>query len=736
MTPIDILLSQLHDFKRRGAGYIARCPAHDDKEASMSISSGEDGRVLLKCFAGCKVEDIVSALDLKMADLFAGGKGGTISPPTTVQSCNAKAKRDEIIKHLPVSSICSALQTKQRPIIPPGVTLAQYAHAKRLPIDFLQGLGMRDMTYLNQHAVRIPYKTEGGDESAVRFRLAMEKKDGEDTRFRWKTGSKPLLYGLWRLPQCRQQGYVVLVEGESDCQTLWFHNIPALGIPGAGNWKEARDAAYLENVSLIYVIIEPDSGGEAVKKWLANSTISSRAKLINLGEYKDPSGLYLADPTQFLARWQKAVDGAIPWSDLAAADLHSEQKKAWSLCKDLAQAPHILDLLAGELPRLGVVGEDRLAKIIYMAITSRLLEHPISLAIKGPSSAGKSYITMRVLAFVPPDAYYALSAMSEKALAYSEENLSHRVLVLYEAAGMSGEFVNYLIRSLLSEGHIRYETVEKTKDGLRAKVIERKGPTGLMVTTTAIGLHPENETRLLSITVTDTQEQTRSILLAMAGTPGAGEVDPAPWHALQQWLAKGERRVVVPYAQALAQLIPPISIRLRRDFGALLNLIKTHALLHRASRERDPDGHIIATLGDYAAVRGLVGDLIGEGVEAMISPTIRETVGILNEIIREGKEEATLTDIASRLKLDKSAASRRIKVAVKKGFIRNLETRKGLPAKLVCGDLLAEEIEVLPGLEKLEGCTVACGEEGIDTPPPPHMAKPEELLNLYEGEIA
>jgi hypothetical protein len=193
---------------------------------------------------------------------------------------------------------------------------------------------------------------------------------------------------------------------------------------------------------------------------------------------------------------------------------------------------------------------------------------------------------------------------------------------------------------------------------------------------------------------------------------------------------------VVPYAQALAQLIPPISIRLRRDFGALLNLIKTHALLHRASRERDPDGHIIATLGDYAAVRGLVGDLIGEGVEAMISPTIRETVGILNEIIREGKEEATLTDIASRLKLDKSAASRRIKVAVKKGFIRNLETRKGLPAKLVCGDLLAEEIEVLPGLEKLEGCTVACGEEGIDTPPPPHMAKPEELLNLYEGEIA
>ena len=69
--------------------------------------------------------------------------------------------------------------------------------------------------------------------------------------------------------------------------------------------------------------------------------------------------------------------------------------------------------------------------------------------------------------------------------------------MLYEAAGLGSDFASYLVRSLLSEGRLSYETVEKTADGLRARLIERQGPTGLLVTTTAVKLHPENETRLI-----------------------------------------------------------------------------------------------------------------------------------------------------------------------------------------------------------------------------------------------
>jgi hypothetical protein len=139
------------------------------------------------------------------------------------------------------------------------------------------------------------------------------------------------------------------------------------------------------------------------------------------------------------------------------------------------------------------------------------------------------------------------------------------------------------------------------------------------ITTTAVKLHPENETRLLSLTVTDTQEQTRAVMAALAQE--ASETGPnfEPWHALQVWLESAEHRVWIPYAKQLTVLIPPVAVRLRRDFAALLNLIRAHALLHQASRDRDAEGRIVATIEeDYAAVRKLVVDLVGEGVETTV----------------------------------------------------------------------------------------------------------------------
>ena len=122
------------------------------------------------------------------------------------------------------------------------------------------------------------------------------------------------------------------------------------------------------------------------------------------------------------------------------------------------------------------MGEDRTVKLLYLAVTSRLLRKPASAAGEGTVSGGKSFTVETVLKAFPATAYYALSSMSERALAYSEEPLKHRMLVLFEAAGMTGDFGTYLIRTLLSEGCIRYETVEKTGEGLKPRLIEREGP--------------------------------------------------------------------------------------------------------------------------------------------------------------------------------------------------------------------------------------------------------------------
>src|SRR5260370_6596665 len=56
--------------KQNGTGWTARCPAHDDSHASLAVAAGDDGRVLIKCHAGCNLDAIVRALGLSTRDLF------------------------------------------------------------------------------------------------------------------------------------------------------------------------------------------------------------------------------------------------------------------------------------------------------------------------------------------------------------------------------------------------------------------------------------------------------------------------------------------------------------------------------------------------------------------------------------------------------------------------------------------------------------------------------------------
>jgi len=671
LTTMADIIALLKGVRRSGKGWTAKCPAHEDRQNSLSIQH-RDGKWLLKCHAGCTWEAIIAAIGVAPSDLFDRGEGEGASHPR-----NNRA-------------------TAQLP----GLTLDQYAAAKSLPASFLRECGLTDIVLTGRHAVRIPYLGAGGEQVAVRFRLAM---DGD--RFRWKSGSKPCLYGLNRIGHARVAGHVVLVEGESDVHTLWHHSIPAVGLPGANNWREDRDAKCFDDIDTIYIVIEPDQGGRSVRKWLGQSTIRARAKLLLQLPAKDPSAMHIADPAGFRRAWQVALLGAVHWTAIEAEERIEARAEAWDLCAELARSGDILAKFDQALETVGLVGERRVAKLIYLAVTSRLLDRPVSIVVKGPSSGGKSFTVHSVLQFFPGEAFYALTAMSDRALAYSTEPLKHRHLVVYEAAGMASDFATYLIRSLLSEGRLRYETVEKTRDGLQPKLIEREGPTGLIVTTTSLRLHPENETRMLSLTVSDSREQTAAVFQTLAN--GGGErADLSRWWALQGWLAASSCAVVIPYAPALAEMIPPVAIRLRRDFKTMLTLIRAHALLHQASRRKDADGRVIAELADYAAVRELIADLVAEGAEIRIKAEVRETVRTVAELLADGKEEVKQADIKGGLKLDKSVVSRRVAAAVDAGLLRNLEERKGRPARLVLGDPLPEEIELLPKAERLHGCAV------------------------------
>ena len=68
---INLLLSNLQKVKKRGNNcWLACCPAHDDSDPSLAIRLVDDGRILIKCFAGCSTLDVVHAVGMEIKDLF------------------------------------------------------------------------------------------------------------------------------------------------------------------------------------------------------------------------------------------------------------------------------------------------------------------------------------------------------------------------------------------------------------------------------------------------------------------------------------------------------------------------------------------------------------------------------------------------------------------------------------------------------------------------------------------
>jgi putative DNA primase/helicase len=191
------VLSLIEDAKpSAGAGWIARCPAHDDCTPSLSITEGREGRALLKCHAGCQTEAIAAALGLNLRDLFVSAS--------------------------PSPSRASS-----------GRVIEEYTYTDERGNELFQ-------------VCRLEPKS---------FRQRRRNSQGEWT---WGLGSVRRV--LYRLPKIKaaieQEHTVFIVEGEKDVHSLEAHRLPATTNPmGAGKWR----TAYNDALRGAQVVILPDN---------------------------------------------------------------------------------------------------------------------------------------------------------------------------------------------------------------------------------------------------------------------------------------------------------------------------------------------------------------------------------------------------------------------------------------------------------------------------------------------
>jgi putative DNA primase/helicase len=290
-----------------------RCPYpdHEDQHPSWRWNQARR-RAHCTCTPSASIFDVVAKVRGSSFEVAKIAVAEMIGRSDLIRCKNANGKR----KRRGSKSPGGTTATAQRP----GCTLAAYAAAKSLPMDFLESVGLRDMHLGDTPVIRMPYHEVDSSEGSVRFRLALKG----NIRFKWRKGSKASLYGLSRLGEARDAGTITVVEGESDCHTLWYSGFPAIGLPGNTNWNEGRDAALLADIGTIYVVIEPGNSGKQMLAWVSKSKIRDRVRLVRLDGFKDPSELYVNDPACFPDRWREALAAAVPWRDAAASDAEKQ----------------------------------------------------------------------------------------------------------------------------------------------------------------------------------------------------------------------------------------------------------------------------------------------------------------------------------------------------------------------------------------------------------------------------
>lgn len=263
----------IQKYKITGDNLVGLCPFHQDRNDSFSV-------------------------DLKTGKwhCFAEDEGGNfVTFWAKYQGIDTKEAYKEILARYGITPEHERQAQSTNASGLGSYTLERYSFDKRLPADFLRdtcrvdtGRDRDGTEYL-----RMPYFFEDGKEAAIRKRYAKKE-------FRWMRGSKGkiCLYGEWRLPGIRKAGYAVLVEGESDTQTLWYLGIPAIGIAGASMFKDYQTMG-LQDLKL-YIHKEPDGGGDTFYRKLTHALADTGFtgevyvwSCQSLGK-KDPSDVYLA----------------------------------------------------------------------------------------------------------------------------------------------------------------------------------------------------------------------------------------------------------------------------------------------------------------------------------------------------------------------------------------------------------------------------------------------------------
>jgi hypothetical protein len=305
MTPVETLLARLSGVRRSGEGWSARCPAHEDQRASLSVAEGDDGRALVICHAGCTVEAIARALGLAVRDLMSEQSGSTP---------NRNGKPKASVRTFPTADAAVA--------------------------DLARRYGKRSALWT--------YHDAGGE--PVGLVVRWDKPEGKDIRpvarhgDGWRIGAMPGPRPLYGLPELAKARLVVVAEGEKAADAARVLGFIATTSAGGSQAATKTDWEPLGGKE-VWIFQDNDAPGrtyaETVAGILARLTPAPTVRILDLAEHAPqlPEGGDLADiladdrwcglplgdgaePADLAALIERLAQGVDPWRPEEADDLN------------------------------------------------------------------------------------------------------------------------------------------------------------------------------------------------------------------------------------------------------------------------------------------------------------------------------------------------------------------------------------------------------------------------------
>jgi len=240
-----------------------------------------------------------------------------------------------------------------------------------------------------------------------------------------------------------------------------------------------------------------------------------------------------------------------------------------ALADQIASNPSLLKNRIDIVNQLGVIGERKNIGLYMVAMDSCLLpmgragSEALALKNSGHYGAGKSYPLFMCLKLYPQSAYHLISSGSDKSLYSMKEGLKHKALILAEALtlesrGNRDNELAYGIRTLVSEGHLKYQYTG-FKDKKRVTIIKKvEGPTSLITTTIKGKLEDQLDDRMITIHPNTSAEQTQDIISRTADL-ASGNGDQVEDKTIKAWQYYYESlesvEVVVPFAKDISDFI-------------------------------------------------------------------------------------------------------------------------------------------------------------------------------------